>query len=186
MAHPQRNPASYQDILNLPEHLVGEIIDGKLHTQPRPAPRHMRASSSLGGELDGPFDKGRGGPGGWWIIDEPEIHLGPHILVPDIAGWRRERLPKLPHTAWFELAPDWVCEVLSPSTARKDRAQKMPLYAAQNVGHIWLVDPDTRTLEVYENTEGRWLLLKVYEDQNPVSAAPFDAISFDLGGLWAD
>jgi Uma2 family endonuclease len=186
MAHPQPKPATYEDLLNLPEHLVGEIIDGELYTQPRPVPRHIRASSSLGDELVGPFDKGRDGPGGWWILDEPELHLGPNILVPDLAGWRRERMPKLPDTTWFELAPDWVCEVLLPSTAGKDRARKMPMYAANGVGHIWLLDPDLRTLEVYENTGGRWLLLRVFENDDEVSAAPFDAIAFNLAVLWAD
>lgn len=186
MALPQRKLASYQDLFSLPENLVGEIIDGELYAQPRPAPRHSQSASSLGDELVSPFGKGRGGPGGWWILDEPEWHLGPHVLVPDLAGWRRERMPRLPDTAWFELAPDWVCEVLSPGTARKDRAKKMPIYAAAGVGHVWLVDPDARTLEVYQNTEGRWLLLGVFEDNNPVCAAPFEAIAFDLGVLWAD
>jgi Uma2 family endonuclease len=186
MALPQLKPASYQDLFSLPDNLVGEIIDGELYTQPRPAPRHARASSSLGDELLSPFDKGRGGPGGWWILDEPELHLGPHILVPDLAGWRRERMPSLPATAWFELAPDWACEILSPGTARKDRAKKMPCYAAEGVSHLWLVDPDARTLEVYQNTEGRWLLLVVFQNDDAISAAPFEAITFNLAALWAD
>ena len=122
--------ATYEDLLDLPENLVSEIIHGQLITQPRPAPKHIVASSALGDELVGPFQKGRGdGPGGWWILDEPELHLGPHILVPDLAGWRRERLPAMPDTAFFTLPPDWVCEVLSPGTARIDRADKMPIYA---------------------------------------------------------
>lgn len=186
MAVPQQKLATYQDIVDLPERWVGEIIDGELYTQPRPAPRHARASSLLGGELVSPFDTGRGGPGGWWILDEPELHLGPQVLVPDLAGWRRERMPKLPDTAWFELAPDWISEVLSTGTARKDRAKKMPLFAEYGVGHVWLVDPDLRTLEVFENTGGRWLLLRVYEEGEEVSAPPFDAIAFNLGVLWAD
>jgi Uma2 family endonuclease len=144
MAHPEPRPATYQDIIDLPEHLVGEIIAGELHTQPRPAPRHARASSVVGGKLTGPFDAGDGGPGGWWILDEPELHLGPHILVPDLAGWRRERMSRLPGMAWFELAPDWACEVLLPGTARKDRVKKMPIYGGSGVGHLWLLDPDQR------------------------------------------
>ena len=130
-AHPATRAACYEDLFDLPENLVGEIIGGQLITQPRPAPRHSRASSSLGGALDNPYDKGRGGPGGWWILDEPELHLGGDILVPDLAGWGRERMPRLPETAWFELVPDWVCEVLSPGTCRVDRALKMPIYAAR-------------------------------------------------------
>jgi len=186
MALPLLKPASYQDIIDLPEHLVGEIIDGELYVQPRPAPRHAQSASSLGDELVSPFGKGRGGPGGWWILDEPELHLGTNVLVPDLAGWRRERMPKLPDTAWFELAPDWVCEVLSPGTAAKDRAKKMPLYAAEGVGHIWLVDPNARMLEVYQNTQGRWLLLGAFKEADEISAPPFDAISFNLSVLWAD
>jgi hypothetical protein len=135
MNEPARHIARYEDILALPENLVGEIIAGELHTHPRPAPRHTRAYSALGYSIGGPFDGGIGGPGGWWILDEPEIHLSEHVLVPDIAGWRRERMPELPETAWFELAPDWVCEILSPSTARTDRALKMPIYAAEGVRH---------------------------------------------------
>lgn len=186
MAHPVEKPASYEDLLQVPAHLVAEIVNGRLITHPRPAPRHARASSSLTDELVSPFDKGRGGPGGWWILHEPELHLNADILVPDLAGWRRERMPALPDTAWFELPPDWVCEVLSPGTAGFDRTVKMPLYAAAGVRHLWLVDPDPRTLETYQELNGRWLLLKSYAAGDPVSAAPFDAISFDLGLLWAD
>lgn len=186
MAHPLKMPVTYEDLLNVPAHLVAEIIDGTLITHPRPAPRHARASSSLGDELLSPFDKGRGGPGGWWILDEPELHLGADILVPDLAGWRRERLPALPETPWFELAPDWVCEVLSPGTARMDRASKLPIYAAAGVMHVWLVDPDLRTLEALENLDGRWLLLRTFEGSDAVAVAPFAAITSDLSVLWAD
>jgi Uma2 family endonuclease len=186
MIDPAEHRATYQDLLQVPEHLVAEIIDGRLVTHPRPAPKHLRASSSLGGELNGPFDKGRGGPGGWWLLDEPELHLGPHILVPDLAGWRRERMPSLPETAWFEQAPDWACEVLSPGTASGDRAEKLPIYAEQDVSHVWLIDPLLRTLEAFENDSGKWLLLATLKDTDPVSLPPFDAITFDLSLLWAD
>lgn len=179
-------PATYEDLLQVPGHLVAEIIHGQLVTHPRPAPRHAVASSSLGVEVGGPFGKGRGGPGGWWVLDEPELHLGADVLVPDLAGWRRERMPGLPETAWFELAPDWVCEVLSPSTARVDRVEKLPIYAAAGVRHAWLIDPDLRTLEAFENHDGRWLLLAARENDNPVQLPPFDAISFPLDTLWAD
>ncbi len=185
MAEPAYRNASYQDILALPEHQVGEIINGELHTHPRPAPRHARAYSALGYLVGGPFDGGRGGPGGWWIIDEPELHLAGDILVPDIAGWRRQRLPTLPQTAWFELAPDWVCEILSPSTARTDRALKMPVYAREGVAHLWLVDPDAHTLEVYRLQEpGQWLLLATLKEDDEVRQPPFEAVGFSLGGLW--
>lgn len=179
-------PACYDDLADLPEHVVGEIVSGRLVTHPRLAPRHARACSRLGGELDGPFDQGRGGPGGWWIIDEPEIHIGGDILVPDIVGWRRGRMPRLPDSAWFDLAPDWLCEILSPATARVDRIEKLPIYARWGVGHAWLIDPDLRTLEAHQNLAGRWVLTATLKDDDPVALAPFDAISFSLGGLWAD
>jgi Uma2 family endonuclease len=176
--------ATYQDILDLPQHLVGEIIHGALVIHPRPAPKHLLASSALGVELAGPFHMGRGGPGGWWILDEPELHLASHILVPDLAGWRRERLPSLPETAHFETVPDWVCEVLSPATARTDRGDKLPLYAAQAVAWCWLLDPDLRTLEVLQRQDSHWLLLRTYKDDAQVQAPPFAEITLDLMALW--
>lgn len=186
MGLPAEKFATYEDLFDLPENVVGEIFNGRLVTHPRPAPKHARSYSGLGAELWNPFDRGRSGPGGWWILDEPEIHIDGDILVPDIAGWRRERMPKLPETAWFDLAPDWLCEILSPSTARVDRVEKLPIYARWGVKHVWLVDPDLRTLEAYENSDGRWLLIATLKDDDPVSLAPFDAISFPLNSLWAD
>ena len=183
MARPAPRPATYADLLDTPPHMVAELIDGRLVTHPRPAPRHARASSLLGGKLVGPFDEGHDGPGGWWILDEPELHLGTDVLVPDLAGWRRERLPRLPDIAWFDLPPDWVCEVLSPATARTDRGQKLPRYAAHGVRHVWLIDPDLRLLEGFENRDGRWLLLQTYTQAERVAAAPFDAVPFALGAL---
>ena len=185
MSDTAKRSARYDDILALPENLVGEILDGQLHTHPRPAPRHANACSVLGGSLGGAYHWGKG-PGGWRILNEPELHLGPDVLVPDIAGWRRERLPALPDTAWFELAPDWVCEILSPSTARVDRVVKMPIYARERIPHLWLVDPELKTLEVYSlNDEGHWLLLASLKDDDPVRQPPFDAIEFPLDALWA-
>ena len=186
MTLPPQKPATYDDLLGLPENVVGEIIAGRLVTHPRPAPKHARAYSSLGVKIGNPFDHGENGPGGWWIIDEPELHLERDILVPDLAGWKRERMPRLPETAWFELPPDWVCEILSSSTARVDRAEKLPVYARHGVRYAWLVEPDLRTLEVFENREGQWVLLTVLEDDAAVSQPPFDAISFSLSSLWAD
>jgi Uma2 family endonuclease len=187
MGQPRRRPARYEDLFSLPDNQVGEIIEGQLHANPRPAPRHARASSSLGIKVGGPFDQGEGeGPGGWWILDEPELHLGSDILVPDLAGWRRQRLPSLPETAWFELAPDWVCEVLSPATARLDRMSKMPLYASDEVAYCWLVDPASRTLEAFKLSDGQWLLQASFVDQAEVAVEPFDAVSFPLEALWAE
>ena len=177
--------ATYEDLFEVPDNLVAEIIYGHLYTSPRPAPRHALASSSLGGELFNPFRKGKGGPGGWWILDEPELHLGSDILVPDLAGWRRERMPELPETAFFELVPDWICEVLSPSTARMDRAEKMPLYAKYGVRHLWLIDPDVQTLEAYELRDENWVLFVTLDKDKPVSVPPYDAAEFPLSALWA-
>lgn len=186
MNDPANSIASYNDILDLPEHLVGEIIGGQLYTSPRPAPKHALVYSNMGYTLGGPFHQGIGGPGGWWIIDEPELHLGADIVVPDLAGWRRERLPELPDSAWFELPPDWVCEILSPSTAQNDRGVKMPIYAREGVRHLWLIDPDLRTLEAYTLSDnGLWSLLGTLSDDAPVSVEPFDAIEFPLDRLWA-
>ena len=140
----------------------------------------------MGSELFSAFDRGRNGPGGWWILDEPELHLGHDVLVPDLAGWRRETMPKLPETAWFEQAPDWVAEILSPGTARKDRAVKMPKYAEYGVQHCWLIDPDIRTLEAYVNEAGRWVLLGVWSEDETAAIPPFAAVPLELAGLWVD
>ena len=179
-----RRLATYEDLFDLPEHLIGEILHGQLITQPLPAPRHALSASGIGAELTNPFQRGRGGPGGWWILDEPELHLGPNILVPDLAGWRRERMPVFPETAYFTLAPDWVCEVLSPGTARIDRVVKMPLYAEQGVEWLWLVDPDQQTLEVYRLLEGHWLLEQTAQQDDEVNAPPFVEHRFSLADLW--
>ncbi|MEM6550279.1 MAG: Uma2 family endonuclease [Pseudomonadota bacterium] len=166
--------------------MVAELIDGRLHLQPRPALRHARASSALGVELGGPFDRGRGGPGGWWILDEPEVHLGDDVLVPDLAGWRRERVAVVPDEAAFTIAPDWVCEVLSPSTRQFDVTEKRARYYTAGVGHLWLVDPAARTLEVFASAETGWHLVAALKDDEPVCQVPFDAVEFPLGSLWAD
>ena len=178
--------ATYQDVLDAPAHKVAEIISGTLHMQPRPAMRHGFAGSSLGDELVSPFQKRRGGPGGWWIIFEPELHLGDDILVPDLGGWRRETMPVYPDTAYCTVAPDWACEVLSPSTRRLDMTSKRDIYAREGVSYLWFVDPDTRTLEAFELRDGQWLLTASLADNDPVSVKPFDAISFPLGALWPD
>lgn len=184
MSRPALRRATYDDLRRVPEHLVAEIIDGELVTSPRPSSRHARASTKLGGALDGPFDSGIGGPGGWLLLFEPELHLAADVLVPDVAGWRRERMPELPDVAAFELAPDWVCEVVSPSTAARDRADKLPIYARAGVGHAWLVDPTLQTLEVLRNEGQRWWLAQTFRGDGRVRAEPFDAVELDLGSLW--
>ncbi len=182
--HKSARRATYQDVLDAPAHLVAEIVNGTLHTHPRPAAPHARASSVLVGKIGSPFDYDAGGSGGWWILFEPELHLGEEVLVPDLAGWRRERMPEYPDIAYFTLAPDWACEVLSASTRRLDLHEKRPAYAREGVGHLWLVDPMDRTLEAFELRDGQWVLIATAKDDEPVSIRPFDAITFSLGDLW--
>ena len=184
MGDPPKRRATYEDLLAAPAHLVAELINGALITNPRPASRHALASSVLGSELVGPFHRGKGGPGGWILLDEPELHLHGDVLVPDLAGWRRARMPELPDAPAFELAPDWVCEVLSPSTAAVDRAEKMPIYARERVPHLWLVDPLARTLEAFR-LEENWMLLGTWRDDARIRGAPFAELELELAGLWA-
>lgn len=184
MSQPVRRPATYTDLLALPENVVGELIHGELISSPRPAGPHVVASSGLGVDIGGPFQRGRGGPGGWWILDEPELHLAEQVLVPDLAGWKRERMPQLPADAFFTLPPDWVCEVISPSTARLDRGAKSLIYAKHGVQHLWFVDPTARTVEVLRNETGRWVVLGACGGTDRVRLEPFDAIELQLGPLW--
>lgn len=184
MERPAR-PATYADIEALPENQVGEIIGGVLYAHPRPASPHAAATSAIGEELGPPFKRGRGGPGGWVILDEPELHLVEDVLVPDLAGWRRERMPEMPHVAGFTLAPDWVCEVLSSSTEKVDRALKLPLYARDRVGHVWLVNPILQTIEILRLDGDTYRLAAQHRDNAKVRAEPFDAIELDLSIFWA-
>jgi Uma2 family endonuclease len=186
MADAARKTASYEDVLAAPAHMVAEIVDGELVLSPRPASRHAAAASTLSEELGPPFKRGRGGPGGWLIVYEPELHLASNVLVPDLAGWRRERMALLPDAPFLTMAPDWICEVLSPGSARFDRGRKIPLYGQAGVANAWLVDPEERTLEVYRLIDARWSLLATYSDDQRVRAEPFDAIELDLSRLWAD
>jgi Uma2 family endonuclease len=182
-----RPRATYQDVLDAPEGMIAQVIDGQLLLMPRPAKLHTLAASVLGAELLRPFHQGKGGPGGWIVLDEPELHLGQDILVPDLSGWRRERMPVLTRDEpYFTLAPDWVCEVLSPRTATLDRASKLPIYAREKVGHVWLVDPERRSLEVMRREGDKWLLVGVWHDDARVRAEPFEAVELELTGLWAD
>jgi Uma2 family endonuclease len=186
MAEPARRSATYEELCALPATMIGQIVFGVLHAHPRPAPKHARAATTLSEEVGPPFNRGRGGPGGWVILYEPELHLGPHVLVPDLGGWRRERMPEMPvDKAFFELAPDWVCEVLSPSTASLDRGDKRKVYAEFEVKHLWFVDPEAQTLETYELDAKGYRLVEVFSGDDRVRAAPFDAVEIELGALWA-
>ncbi len=176
-AAPDNRP--YGAIERLPEGVVGELIGGELHTQPRPSAVHAATASRLGADLTRPFDRGRDGPGGWWILDEPELHFrrDREVLVPDIAGWHRCRMHQLPGDQRFEIVPDWVCEVLSPSTASKDRETKMPVYARHGVRHAWLVDPGAQRIEVYALRENAWAHLLTCRGEGPIAAPPFEAVA---------
>ena len=187
MAAPSRRRATYEDLLQLPEHKVGELIDGELYASPRLRIGHAAAACALVEELGPPFKRGRGGPGGWILLMEPELHFGEDVLVPDVAGWRRERMPALDGEAPFiAVVPDWICEVISPSTEKLDRARKLPIYAGVGVAWAWIVNPRLRTLEVMQNRDGKWLVHAVHRDDQRVRIAPFDAIEIDLSMLWAD
>lgn len=190
MAQPARDRRDvlYEAYLRVPEHRHAEIVNGTLYVMSRPAPRHANASSVLGSELNGAFQRGRGGPGGWWILDEPELQLVPkEPVVPDLAGWRVERMPELPDSACFTLVPDWICEVLSRSTEAIDRDEKLPYYAQHGVRHVWLLDPIEKRLEVHilDDEGGRWREVRIHQGERAVRAAPFDAIELDLEALWS-
>ena len=183
---PLDRPATYEDLMKVPDTMVAEIVGDELYANPRPALPHAHVSSSLGTLLGGPYFHGRGGPGGWWILDEPELHFGRDVLVPDLAGWQRSRLPHLPDAAYCTLSPDWVCEIISPSTASLDRAKKLAVYAREKVAHAWLIDPPGRTLEVLRLEAGRWVLLATHAHADVVRAEPFAETDLELGLLWAD
>lgn len=183
-------PATYADILALPEHLNGEIIDGELIVSPRPAPAHALAAAEMIASLLPPFTVREGNgdrPGGWRIVFEPELHLGRDVLIPDLAGWRRARMPTLPKTAWFELAPDWVCEVISPSSGRRDRVLKAPRYLAAGVDWLWLVEPAQKIVEVLQRVENRWVLAGNWGGSElDARIPPFDAVPLDMSRWWED
>ena len=186
----QRRRATYEDLMQVPENMVAELIDGEVFASPRPAIPHALAASAIGGRLFDRFNGPRGGgadaPGGWWILYEPELLLGDDVLVPDIGGWRRERVPVLDRVPAMPMAPDWVCEVVSPSTGRLDRVRKLPVYAREGVGHVWLVDPTPETLEVYRLETGRWVLLQSFAGSAVVRAEPFDAVDIDMQRWWIE
>jgi Uma2 family endonuclease len=185
MTEAKKGPATYADLEAVPPHLVAEIIDGELLTHPRPSPRHGAAANSLGAELTGPFQKGQGGPGGWIFMVEPELHLGAQVVVPDLAAWRRQRLSTYDDEAFIDIAPDWICEVLSASTEQRDRTAKRRIYAEAVVSHLWLVDPRQQLLEVFALAAGgAWMLEGAWRSDDQVRAPPFAAISFSLADLW--
>lgn len=181
-----KRPATYADVLDAPRNMVAELIRGTLRLQPRPRPKHSFAVTGLGSRISGPFSFDDEGPGGWVVLIEPELHLGDDVLVPDLAAWRREHLPALPEEVGITVAPDWVCEVLSPSTRSYDLTDKRDIYREQGVGHLWFVDPSARTLEAFALRDDAWVLIAALHDDAEVRVAPYDAVAFSLSTLWSD
>jgi len=184
MPEPIKKPATYEDLYHIPENMTGEIIEGELIVTPRPSRRHIDVASTLGGELVPPYRFGRGGPGGWLIYDEPEIHFRENVIVPDLAGWRRERLSLPPDEHRFTVSPDWVCEILSPGTARTDTVKKMRIFAEYHVQCAWMIDPILMTLEVFRLESGVWVIRGLYAEDEKVRAEPFQEVEIDLANLW--
>lgn len=176
--------ATYADLLRVPDYQIGEIVGGELYASPRPRNRHARVGAALTSALFDAFDLARSGPGGWWILYEPELHLGSDILVPDIAGWRRETISSIPDTPAFEVAPDWACEILSPSTCELDRRRKLPAYALHGVTWLWLIDPAERTLEVFRSGHERWVRIESWRGDDSIRAVPFDPVEIALSSFW--
>ena len=176
--------ATYADVLAAPPNRVAELFDGVLYVSPYLWPRPSHANSSLLWRLGQSFDLG--GDKSWRILRMPEIHLGEDVIVPDICGWLRSRMPVIPDTDWFETAPDWACEVLTPSTRLLDQVIKREVYARHGVAHLWHLDPEARVLEVFELTEGKWLVWQTFTGDDEVAAPPFAAMPFTLSDLWAD
>ena len=182
----QRQQDLFAELADLPTNMVGEIIEGALYVHPRPAPRHAKAQLSLGAQIDAPFSQRPGGPPGWILLNEPELHIGEHIVVPDIAGWRSERWSLPANQAFINIAPDWLAEILSPSTEKLDRSVKLDIYAEFGVKHCWYVHPVLRTLEVLELTNAKWSRVAVFKDDDAVTAPPFESHTFNLGTLWLE
>jgi Uma2 family endonuclease len=181
-----RPNATYQDVIDAPEHKVAEIIDGTLYLSPRPPFGAALAKQGLLFQLFRPFDRGEGGPGGWWLWREPEFHQGNDVLVPDLVGWRRARLPAPPEGSGTDLPPDWVCEALTPVTRALDLTLKRRTYARAGIPHLWQIDDEARLLEAFILEAGQWRLVAALRDDQEVCLAPFDAIAFPLSVLWPD
>ena len=184
MAEPAKRLATYADLEAVPPNLVAELIHGALITHPRPVAGHAGAQNNLSATLTPGYHWGRGGPGGWRFLSEPELHLGAHVLVPDLAGWRVERMPREPRKAQITIPPDWLCEILSDGTEKYDRGAKRAIYAEAGIPFLWLLDPRARLLEVFQLTAGHWLLAATFSNDQEVRALPFEATPFPLTQLW--
>ncbi|MDP2106255.1 MAG: Uma2 family endonuclease [Desulfobulbaceae bacterium] len=186
MTEPARARAAYDDLYSIPENMIGEIIDGELIVSPRPSRRHSDATLSLGSAILPPYKLGKGGPGGWIILVEPEIAFGEDLFVPDLAGWKKERFPETEDHNWIEIVPDWVCEIVSPGTARIDRVKKTNIYGQHRVPYYWIIDPIIKTLEVLKNEAGRWLIIGTYAENDKIHDEPFQEVEINLSDLWLE
>ena len=184
MSNPAKRLATYEDLYSIPDNMIGEIIDGELIVHPRPSRKHAYATSNLSRVLPAYRVGEGGGPGGWIFLIEPEIGLGEHTMVPDLAGWKIERFPIEEDHNWISATPDWVCEILSPSTLRTDKVKKMPIYAHHGVGHIWLIDPAVMTMDTFRLEGGKWVLMGSFTENDKVRAEPFQEIEINLEELW--
>ena len=160
-------------------------MNDELVTRVRSTGKHILTASNIGAEYYGPYQKGRAGPGGWWILREPEVHLKLNevVVVPDLVGWRKSRMPHIPDTHKFTVAPDWVCEILSPSTTCVDREIKKPLYAHYGVKFLWIIDPLAVILETFELHGADWQSTGMFKGDSIVCAAPFEEKSVNLTSL---
>ncbi len=187
-ADPAKKRATYADVLAAPPHMTAEVLDGELHLMPRPARKHLRSVSGLGAMLYMSFDAGVNGPGGWTILDEPELHLGPEpdILVPDLGGWRSGRLVEKDDEdpPFITVIPDWVCEILSPGTARVDRLKKMRIYARERIQYVWLSDPRERIVEVYRFGDAAYTLVGAFGGDDALTAEPVEAVTIPTSIMW--
>jgi Uma2 family endonuclease len=182
---PRTSPPTLADLDALPPGIIGEIIEGVLYTMTKPRARHQRTGLEIGSGLLGPFDHGRGGPGGWWIVTEPGIELpSTPEISPDVAGWRRERMADLPVDEPIRVVPDWVCEILSPTTRRHDMLRKLPYYAKIGVPFMWLVDIEARVLTVHRLDGDTWRVIGTYSDETEARIEPFDAVPLSIADWW--
>lgn len=180
-----QTPDLYNQLTELPENLTGEILNGQLYTNPRPSGKHVSVATNLSIDIGSPYQRGKGGPGGWRILVEPEVHfvLDTEVVVPDVAGWRKERLPEVPESHKFMVVPDWVCEIYSPSSENIDRKIKMPLYARFGVSYLWMVHPIQQTLEAFKLHNGNWQLQGAFENKDEICVEPFESISIKMHEL---
>lgn len=184
MTEKVKSTAFYSDLVDAPPDRIAELVGSALYLSPRPSPKHANAATVLGADLHDAFDRGRRGPGGWRVLFEPELHVGNDVLIPDLAAWRRERLPELGDANGIDVVPDWVCEIVSRSTERFDRTEKLPRYATAGVGYAWLVDPVTRCVEVLSRAGDSWRVVETHSGDTLVCAPPFEAVTIELAALW--